>query len=65
MWGLFRVGLGCIYIMHLGVCLGLRNPPKKKQKTAEKQNKKQRSREAGKGRKAEKQQAEKQRSKEA
>ena len=53
MWGLLRVGLGCIYIMHLGVCLGLRSQ-KTKQKTAEKQNsgeeEKQRSRKAKKQR---------------
>ena len=24
-WGLFRVGLGCIYVMHLGVYLGVRS----------------------------------------
>ena len=72
MWCLFRIGLGCIDIMHLGVYLGLRS---KKQKTAEKQNsgeaekqrsrkaKKQRSREAQKERKTEKQRAKKQREK--
>ena len=77
MWGLLRVGLGCIYIMHLGVCLGLRNPKKKKQKTAEKQNsgeeekqrsrkaKKQRSRERKKSRKATSREAEQWRSREA
>ena len=52
-WGLFRVGLGCIFVVHLKL------EKQNKQKTAEKQNseeaEKQRSRETRKGRKAEKQ----------
>lgn len=34
-WGLFRVGVGCIDLMHLRAYLGLRS---KEQETAEKQN---------------------------
>ena len=65
-WGLFRLVLGCIYIMHLGVYLGLRS---KKQKTAEKQNsgeaEKQRSRKAKKQRRRERTKSRKAKSKEA
>ena len=69
---LFGVGLWYIYIVHLGVYLGLRSKKNVKQqrsrtvkKQSSKEAEKQRSREAGKGRKAEKQQAEKQNSGEA
>ena len=69
---LFGVGLWYIYIVHLGVYLGLRSKKNVKQqrsrtvkKQSSKEAEKQRSREAGKGRKAEKQKSEKQNSGEA
>ena len=47
MWGLFRVGLGCIYVMHLGVYLGVRSKKAENNGEAEKSREaeKQRSRE--------------------